>query len=436
MSADLLPLLNMSSPETPIAKYRGRWISAGQFVADAQALATSFPAADYVVNLCENRYHFALAWAAACLRSQLTLLPPNRARGVLDDLAVSYPKQHTLDDERMESFAHVEIEQPSGQTAQSLPDHWRIPAQRVVALTFTSGSTGMPQSHPKTWRTLSVNAQLACEGVLGGAGSQVVATVPAQHVYGLETSLICAFAAGCMVYDGKPFFPQDVRSALADLAGPRTLVTTPTHLKALIDSHVQLPALCRVVSATAPLSVELAQSIEAAWSTEVYEIYGCTEAGVMARRRTAQTQQWETFPGGTVIHTDAGPQYRAPQLPEPVPLQDVIESQNETHFYLRGRAADMIKVAGKRTSLQEITRHLLAVPGVVDAAVFVPQPDARPVAIVVAPTLSPQQILAQLGERIEAVFLPRPLLRVDRLPRNDVGKLPREALMALWSQRQ
>jgi acyl-coenzyme A synthetase/AMP-(fatty) acid ligase len=94
----------------------------------------------------------------------------------------------------------------------------------------------------------------------------------------------------------------------------------------------------------------------------------------------------------------------------------------------------MIKVAGKRTSLQEITRHLLAVPGVMDAVVFVPQPDARPIAIVVAPTQTSQQILAQLGERIEAVFLPRPLLRVERLPRNDVGKLPRDVLLELWLQ--
>jgi len=29
------------------------------------------------------------------------------------------------------------------------------------------------------------------------------------------------------------------------------------------------------------------------------------------------------------------------------------------------------------------------------------------------------------------VFLPRPLLRVDALPRNETGKLPRDALLAL-----
>jgi acyl-coenzyme A synthetase/AMP-(fatty) acid ligase len=382
------------------------------------------------VNLCENRYHFALAWAAACLRSQVTLLPPNQARGVMDDLAATYPRQHTVDDARIAGV----LESMNVDAASSLD--WQMPADRVVALTFTSGSTGMPQAHPKTWRTLAINARIACAEILGGPGSHLVATVPAQHVYGLETSLISAFAAGCTIFDGKPFFPQDVRAALAAMPEPRTLVTTPTHLRALLASGIDLPRINRVVSATAPLGAELAQQLEQAWSTQVYEIYGCTEAGIMARRRTSAGEQWETFSGGVVVHTDDGPQYRAPQLPEPVPLADLIESASDTRFVLRGRAADMIKVAGKRTSLQEITRHLLGIPGVVDAAVFVPEPDARPVALVVAPTLTPQQIRMQLAERIEAVFLPRPLLLVERLPRNDVGKLPREALLALWSRQR
>ena len=430
--AERIPLLQHAPLGAPFAWYRGRIVTVRQFIADAEALATKFPYADHVVNLCENRYHFALAWAAACLRGQLTLLPPSQAAGVLEELAKSYPQQHTIDDAMLgRTFGHADAN-----TLAELPEAWHIPADRVVALTFTSGSTGMPQAHAKTWRTLSVNAQLACSEVLGGPDSRIVATVPAQHVYGLETSLIAAFAAGCRIYDGKPFFPQDVRTALASIDGSRTLVTTPTHLKALLDANIQLPAIRRVVSATAPLSVEIAQRIEKLWSTELNEIYGCTEAGVMARRRTAKTETWETFPGGTVVHTASGPEYRAPQLPDPIPLQDIIESTSDTRFALRGRAADMIKVAGKRTSLQEITRHLLAIEGVMDAAVFVPEADARPVAFVVAPGRVASDILVKLSDRIETVFVPRPLLLVDRLPRNAVGKLPREALLSMWSERR
>jgi acyl-coenzyme A synthetase/AMP-(fatty) acid ligase len=425
-----LPLLQTSNIDAPIAFHAGRTIRAREFIAAAEALARVLPACAHVVNLCENRYHFALAWTAAALRTQLTLLPPSQASGVLADLATTYPDQHTLDDVALDTF----LRSTPIPTADALPTEWKIPEDRVVALTFTSGSTGMPQAHPKHWRTLVSNAQLACNEILGGPGSHLVATVPAQHVYGLETSLISALVAGCPVYAGKPFFPQDVRGALATVPAPRTLVTTPTHLKALLDAHIQLPALNRVVSATAPLSAELATRLEAAWSTQIFEIYGCTEAGVMARRRTTAGEMWETFSGGEIVHFESGAHYRAEQLPEPIPLQDLIESITPAQFYLRGRATDMIKVAGKRTSLQEITRHLLSIPGVLDAALFVPEPDARPVGFVVAPELPLQQVLAALGEKLEPVFVPRPLFRVEQLPRNEVGKLPREALLALWLQ--
>lgn len=426
-----LPLLHTASLDATVVFRAGRAIPAHEFIGAAEAVAANLPDVAHIVNLCENRFHFALLWAAASLRSQLTLLPPSQAPGVLADLAASYPDQHTFNDE---ALADV-ISRTRARSAAALSDRWYIPADRVVALTFTSGSTGMPQAHAKTWGTLSRNAQLAAAEVLGGSGSHLIATVPAQHVYGLETSLVSALVAGCPAHDAKPFFPQDVRAALASMPAPRTLVTTPTHLNAVLDANVPLPELNRVVSATAPLPVELAQRIEAAWSTQIYEIYGCTEAGVMARRRTTGGEMWETFTGGEIVQTEAGTHYRAPQLPEPVSLSDLIDSESPTRFHLRGRSADMIKVAGKRTSLQEITRHLLACPDVRDAAVFVPEPDARPAAFVVAPGLSARQVLESLAGRIEPVFVPRPLIVVERLPRNDVGKLPREALLSLWSRR-
>jgi AMP-binding enzyme C-terminal domain/FabA-like domain len=78
---------------------------------------------------------------------------------------------------------------------------------------------------------------------------------------------------------------------------------------------------------------------------------------------------------------------------------------------------------------------LLAIGGVEDAIVFVPHADARPSALVVAPTLSAKEISNSLRDRIDPVFLPRPLIVVDALPRNDVGKLPQETLIRLLESR-
>ena len=134
--------------------------------------------------------------------------------------------------------------------------------------------------------------------------------------------------------------------------------------------------------------------------------------------------------------SDLGTWVDAPWFAAPVQLQDIIELQGPGAFTVRGRNADLIEVAGKRASLSDLTRRLLAVPGVRDAAVFQPEPDAvgvirRVAAVVVAPGLQPRAVLQQLAPSVDPAFMPRPLLIVEALPRNELGKLPREQLLAL-----
>jgi acyl-coenzyme A synthetase/AMP-(fatty) acid ligase len=425
-----LRLLAIDELDARIAHYRDTTISAGQFVAQAEQVARALPRAAHVINLAENRYHFLLGWVAACLRDQVTLLPPGQTEDVLAKLHLDYPDHHTLDDNSIECL----IGQTTTARIESIPAHWQLPAARIVAIAFTSGTTGRATPHPKTWGSLFHNSRLAAAEVLGGTKRSLVSTVPPQHMYGLEASLLSALTAESFLYDIRPFYPADVRRALAVMPAPRVLVTTPAHLRVLADAAIDLAALDRVVSATAPLPVELAQRIEDAWQTEVVEIYGCTEAGVMANRWPTRAEHWRTFSGGTMTMTSGAAEYRAPQLEGPVPLHDVLELSTATEFSLRGRAADMIKVAGRRASLQELTRQILAIPGVEDAVVFLPDADARPAAAVVAPGLDAATILRELRTRLEGVFVPRPLVIVEELPRNPMGKLPREELLRLLAQ--
>jgi acyl-coenzyme A synthetase/AMP-(fatty) acid ligase len=133
-------------------------------------------------------------------------------------------------------------------------------------------------------------------------------------------------------------------------------------------------------------------------------------------------------PDGTLVE--------APHLPVPVALADLVELRADHTFVLCGRQADLLKIAGKRASLGELTRRLLSVPGVIDGVML--QLDAcdvsgvrRIAALAVAPGLDEATILSALRQSIDPVFLPRRLRLVDALPRNDTGKLPREALLRL-----
>jgi acyl-coenzyme A synthetase/AMP-(fatty) acid ligase len=83
---------------------------------------------------------------------------------------------------------------------------------------------------------------------------------------------------------------------------------------------------------------------------------------------------------------------------------------------------------------------LTSIPGVLDGAFYMPDEDShthvtRLAACVVAPDLDAKALLNALRERVDPVFLPRPLLFVDALPRNNTGKLPREALKSLIENR-
>jgi acyl-coenzyme A synthetase/AMP-(fatty) acid ligase len=125
----------------------------------------------------------------------------------------------------------------------------------------------------------------------------------------------------------------------------------------------------------------------------------------------------------------------------PTRLADVLEPLDEQHFLLHGRTADLVNVAGKRSSLAYLSRQLTSIPGVRDGAFFIRDDTrvsvagiTRLAAFAVAPQLDATRIIAALRERIDPVFLPRPLLLIERLPRNDTGKLPRHTLHTLAAQ--
>jgi acyl-coenzyme A synthetase/AMP-(fatty) acid ligase len=239
------------------------------------------------------------------------------------------------------------------------------------------------------------------------------------------------------VHAGRPFFPADVAAALTAVPAPRVLVTTPVHLRALVESGIVLPPIAAMLSATAPLPVELARAAEQCFGAPVLEVFGSTETCVVASRRPTQDEDWSLYAGVTLHPQPDGTSVIAPQLAAPVTLADIVNlSEDGRRFRLRGRQADMLEIAGKRASLGDLSRRLLAIPGVQDGVVFqLDGADAlgvhRIAALAVAPGLDEHAILDALRRAIDPLFLPRPLRLVDALPRNETGKLPRAALLAL-----
>ena len=420
----------------------GRAIDLGAFAAQAEIVAAALPGpASAIINLCAGRYAFLLAFAAALRVGRPTLLLPARTPAALAEVRQAWPGALTLHEPgAAHDLGGLQMD-ALGSTAPARGTSARsmvlLDATRVALVGHTSGSSGAPQPQRKTLRALwASNAanqtRLAAEL---GPHFNILATVPPQHMYGIEMSVLLALLGGGAVADAQPLLPADVVAELRKLPAPRLLVTTPLHLRALLDAGLELPCEA-IVSATAPLEPALARAAEAHTGAPLIEVYGSTETCVVATRRPAHEPLWTPYPGVDMQSAPDGVRIEAPQLFAPVLLGDLVERQSDGRFALVGRVSDLIEIAGKRASLGDLTRHLLAVPGVEDAAIIQHEDvDSsgvrRLAALVVAPGTSTAAIMAALRASFDPAFLPRPLKRVPRLPRNALGKLPRAALLDL-----
>ncbi len=446
-------LISHRSPQALMAWTNGRGITARDYLAAVRHMAALLPPGVPVINLCSRRHHFAVILGAALLRGVPLLLPSTRTPEMLQRLGQRYPGLHAVVDNPGDSGGLPQIVYergpiPAADAPYEVPE---IAGDQIAAYVFTSGSTGEPVPHAKHWGPLVQNAQGAGRRVREWLGTDqpftVTGTVPPQHMYGFESTVLLPLLNAGVIDASHPFYPADIAAALQDTPTPRVLVSTPFHLRTLVESQLTVPPLSLLLCATAPLAPQLAREAEARLGAPLLEVYGSTETGQIAARRCAAGDLWQTFDGIEVQAepaVDGEPRFSAHggHVEGVVPLSDVLELQSPTRFALLGRHADMVNIAGKRTSLAYLNHQLCSIPGVVDAALYWPQDatqDAqgriqRPVAFVVAPTLDEAALQHAMRERIDPAFLPRPIHFLPALPRNATGKLPQQVLAGLATQ--
>jgi acyl-coenzyme A synthetase/AMP-(fatty) acid ligase len=408
-------------------------------------VAATLPDRRHVLNVCSDRYRFTVAFAASLVANKISLLPSTHTPEVIRQLTVFAPDVFCLTDDARCQIDLPRVRYPETRVSALRSAEWNpveIEQERLAAYVFTSGSTGTPLPYKKTWGRLVNCVRYEAErlGLLDGRSHAIVGTVPPQHMYGFESTVLLALQSGNAFTAGRPFYPADVCSELASVPRPRVLVSTPVHLRTLLAAGVHLPSANLVLSATAPLSQNLARQVEDRFETHLLEIYGSTETGQIASRRTAETVEWQLFRDVHLSGQSEETWASGGHIEQPTAMCDVLEITGQDRFLLHGRLSDLVNIAGKRSSLSYLNHQLNAIPGVVDGAFFIREADessststgvTRVSALVVAPGVDAATITEQLRQRIDPVFLPRPLLFVDFLPRNETGKLPHEALQSL-----
>src|SRR5258705_7154699 len=187
-----------------------------------------------------DRYRFGVGLGPAMLRGQANLIPPNHTPDTVARLRGLYADAYGLTDATsaldLPLVHHVDR---AGATSagDSVP---QIADTMLAAQVLTSGSTGAPVPHAKHWGLLVRNTRGGAQRLareMGRAtldGVTLVATVPPQHMYGFESTVLVALLGGAAFDADRPFYPADIAAALQRAPRPRMLVTTPFHLKMLL----------------------------------------------------------------------------------------------------------------------------------------------------------------------------------------------------------
>lgn len=430
-----LPLIRHFRQGVALA-WDGQAVSPQRFIFLASRLAAALPEGRHVINLCEDRYYFLLAFAAALIAKRITLTPSSRAAEAIAQIQRDFTDSQVITDQELAAALGRAIASSADfPPALPIPE---IPADQPAVILFTSGSSGQPTAHLKTWRMLVEGADQLQRAFDVTPGSCILGTIPPQHMFGLESTVIFPLQWGCTVHHARPLLPADIEQMVRSACAPVWLMATPMHLRACVSEGTILHGISGAISATMPLDESGACAAERILNCPLYEIYGCTEAGITATRRPAHSQEWTLCPDFH-LRMEAGQGWlEGSRVTQPLALTDHIELHDGQRFSLHGRSGDMVKVAGKRTSLEALNAALLAIDGVTDGCFYLPPlqnggklDNQRLSAFAVSAQLSARDIVSELRQRIDAVFLPRPLWKVAQLPRDANGKLPKGELLKL-----
>lgn len=469
-----LDLLAHHKPDDLVAFGAGGTKSARDLLADAGRIADALPDPDsdshILLVLDDDRYWMAAALLGTIHRGHAAALPPNTRR---DSILAVHDRAETVaavhDSDAGMPFRLEDLLE-RGRDARPLTSPI-TPSQATFATVFTSGSTGPIQPWPKGHRELLGEAHMLGRSFDIGPGDRVVGTVAPGHIYGLLFTVLLPLAWGAAFCRETPLHAEAVARCTAAYDA-NLLVTVPVGLRSFAALAPQsFPSLRRVFCSTGPLPPDVAAGFRTRHGLPVTEILGSTETGGIATRQRKGAsreadEQWTPLEGvrlsvledpdtecgasdtsGSPDTSDppAGQRLRVDSpflhqgLSRPFETQDLVRMQADGRFLHLGRADGIVKVGGRRVSVQEVEESIRQVPGVEDAAVAaVPAEGGRGHQLIAA--IAPKdfdlaEVRKELRKRFEPTCLPRRMRGFETLPKELNGKVPRARLLRLFDLR-
>ena len=352
------------------------------------------------------------------------------------------------------------------------------PPEDLVALPYSSGTTGLPKGVMLTHQNLVSNI-CQMEGLNYFTEQDVlIGVLPLFHIYGLMVVLNMGLYKGTTIvtvprFELEPFLQtlQDYEVTLAHLVPPIVLALS----KNPIVANYKLPKLKTIFSGAAPLDENLTRACMDRLDCDVRQGYGMTETSPVTHSSPADRSQVRFGSVGVpapnteckVVDLETGQELgpnqegevcvRGPQImkgylnrPEATAhtidadrwlhTGDIGFADEGGHFFIVDRAKELIKYKGFQVPPAELEALLLTHEDVADAAV-IPLPDDEagevPKAyIVLKGEATPEELMEFVAERVAPHKKIRFVEFIDKIPKSPSGKILRRVLVKAERERK
>ena len=345
------------------------------------------------------------------------------------------------------------------------------PETHVVALPYSSGTTGLPKGVMLTHRNLVVNIDQSMAPLSIYPGERAIAFLPFFHIYGLQVLQNIFLAAGGTLVTMPRFDLEQYLELITKHQSRQLWIVPPVALALamhpIVDKY-DLGCVEHIFSAAAPLGADLAEAMGQRLGAKAAQGYGMTElspvshatpsgkgkpgaSGVTLPNTECRVVDTETLgdvePGKDGELWVRGPQVMKGYLNRPEATADTIVEDGwlrtgdighfdeEGYLFVTDRLKELIKYKGFQVAPAEIEAELVTHPAIADAAV-IGKPDKEagelPMAFVVAakdkaaPSL--EDVQAYLEPRLAHYKQVRLLKEVTEIPKSASGKILRRLL--------
>jgi acyl-CoA synthetase (AMP-forming)/AMP-acid ligase II len=345
------------------------------------------------------------------------------------------------------------------------------PAEDLVALPYSSGTTGLPKGVMLTHRNLVANICQTVAHQRLREDDRVIAVLAFFHIYGLVVLMNMPLCRGATIVTMPRFDLPEFLRVIQDYRITRAWVAPPIVLalakQPLVDEF-DLSSLKFMLSGAAPLSAELEVACGKRLGCRMLQGYGLTEtsptthsvpddlAGQMpgsigpalpnTECRIVDVLSGEDAPAGEPGELCIrGPQVMKGYLNKPQATAQAIDSDGWLHtgdialvdehgaVRIVDRVKELIKYKGYQVAPAELEAVLLTHPTITDAAVIgVPDEEAGEVPkafVVVSGPLTPEKVSAFVAERVAPYKKLRAVEIVDEIPKSPSGKILRRVLI-------